>query len=180
MRHRVAFVIVALLLTLGMAPSVAAADPPPNTIRHQFRIDGLPVSGPAEVIKFVLDFAPGAATPPHTHPGLVVSTVLEGTLTFTRDGTDEVYGVGDSFLEVPGQAYLARNLTAGHTRVMASIVAPKGAAPSTPEPGGPSPAPPAPTTLYLFRTDLAIPSGAYDVAQAVLDFAPGAQTPVHT
>ncbi len=178
MRHRVAFVIVALLLTLGMAPPVAA-DPPANTVRHQFRTDGLPVSGPMEMLKFVLDFAPGAATPPHTHPGLLVATVLEGALTFSHGGVDKVYGVGESLTEVPNEVGLARNDTAGHTHVMISVVAPKGAPPSTPQPGGPSPAPPPPTTLYLFRTDAAIPSGAYEVAHTVFDFVPGAQTPPH-
>jgi quercetin dioxygenase-like cupin family protein len=180
MKHRIALVIVALLLTLGMAPAVAAADPPANTVRHQFRTDGLPVPGPAEVIKFVLDFAPGAATPLLTHPGLVIATVLEGALTSSHGGTDKVYGVGDSFTEVPGQTYLARNLTAGHTRVMASIVAPKGADPATVVPGGPTPAPPGPAMLYLFRADATIPTGAYEVAHTVLDFVPGAQTPPHT
>ncbi len=179
MGHRVAFVIVALLLTLGMAPAVAADDPPGNTVRHQFRTDGLPVSGPAEMIKFVLEFAPGAATPLHTHPGLVIATVLEGALTFSHDGIDKVYGVGETFAEPPNQVGLARNAAAGRTRVMVSIVAPKGAAPSTVVPGGPSPAPPAPTTLYLFRTDAIIPSGAYEVAHTVFDFVPGAQTLPH-
>lgn len=180
MRHRMAFVIVALLLTLGMAPSVAAADPPTNTVRHQFRTDGLPVSGPTEMVKFVFDFAPGAATPPHTHPGLLVATVLECAITFSHGGTETVYGVGESLTEVPNEVGLARNATAGHTRVMISVVAPKGAAPATPQPGGPSPAPPPPTTLYLFRADAAIPTGAYEVAHTVFDFIPGAQTPPHT
>jgi hypothetical protein len=34
----------------------------------------------------VLDFAPGAQTPPHTHPGQVVGTVLAGEITFTTGG----------------------------------------------------------------------------------------------
>jgi quercetin dioxygenase-like cupin family protein len=179
MRHRIAFVIVALLLTLGMAPAVAA-DPPANTVRHQFRTDGLPVSGPTEIVKWVLEFAPGAATPPHTHPGLIIVTVLEGALTFSHGGTENTYGVGETFAEVPNDVGVARNNTAGRTRTMVSLVAPKGAAPSTPQPGGPSPAPPTPTMLYLFRTDVTIPTGGYEVAHTVFDFVPGAQTPPHT
>lgn len=179
MRHLIAFVIVALLLTFGMAPAVAADDPPGNTVRHQFRTDGLPVSGPAEMIKFVLDFAPGAQTPLHTHPGLVIATVLEGALTFSHDGIETTYRVGETFPEPPNLVGFARNASTGRTRMMISIVAPKGAAPSTPQPGGPSPAPPPPTTLYLFRTDVTIPSGAYEVAHTVFDFVPGAQTLPH-
>jgi len=177
MRHRVAFVIVALLLTLGMAPSVAA-DPPANTVRHQFRTDGLPVSGPMEMLKFVLDFAPGATSPLHTHPGLTVVTVLEGAITLSHGGTETVHGVGESFIEIPDEPGLARNDTAGHTRAMGSVVAPKGTAYATPVPGGPPPVPGL-TTHYLTRFDAVIPSGAYEVANIVSDFAPGAQTPVH-
>jgi quercetin dioxygenase-like cupin family protein len=179
MRYRVAFVIVALLLTVGMAPTVAA-DPPLNTTRHMFRTDGLPVSGPMEMVKYVNDYAPGAATPPQTHPGLLVATVLEGSLIVSHGGTEKVYGVGDSFTEMPNEVGMERNATAGRTRVMVSVVVPKGAPPATPEPGGPSPAAALPTTLYLFRTDAAIPTGGYDVAHAVFDFVPGAQSLAHT
>ncbi|MHB8647473.1 MAG: cupin domain-containing protein [Thermomicrobiales bacterium] len=172
--------LVALLLLTLVAAIPVAADPPANTIRYQFRADGLPVSGPMEMVKFVFDFAPGAATPLHTHPGLVVATVLEGTLTFSRGGIEKVYGVGENIIEVPNEVGLARNDTAGRTRAMVSVLVPKGAAPSTPQPGGPSPAPPAPVTLYLTRADAAIPTGAYEVVNVVSDFVPGAQTPQHT
>jgi quercetin dioxygenase-like cupin family protein len=179
MRDRIAFVIIVLLLTLGLAPSIAAADPPANTIRHQFRADGLPVAGPTEIIKFVLDFAPGATSPLHTHPGLVLITVLEGAITLSHEGTETVHGVGESFIEIPNEEGVARNDTAGRTLAMGSVVAPQGAAYATPVPGGPPPVPGL-TTRYLTRFDAAIPSGAYEVAHTVLDFAPGAQTPLQT
>jgi quercetin dioxygenase-like cupin family protein len=146
-----------------------------------FRTDGIPVSGPMEMVKYVNDFAPGAATPPHTHPGLVLATVLEGAITLSQGGTEKVYGVGESWSEMPNQAvHVARNDTTGHTLVMVSVLVPKGAPPATPQPGGPSLAPPPPTMLYLFRTDAAIPTGAYEMAHAVFDFVPGAQSPPHT
>jgi quercetin dioxygenase-like cupin family protein len=133
-----------------------------------------------ELVTFVLEFAPGAATPPHTHPGLTLATVLDGEVTFDTKGAKTTYRAGQSFTELPGEVGVAANAGAAPARVMASIVLPKGAAPSTPQPGGPSPAPPAPTALHLFRADALIPAGEYDVVQQVLDFAPGAQTPVHT
>lgn len=180
-RRRVTVLAIATLLTLVLSPLAAGAQQPPGpTIRHQFRTAGLPASGPMEVVTFVLEFAPGAATPPHTHPGLLLATVLEGEITFSHGGAETVYRPGDSLIERPTEVGLARNTGGGRTRVQVSLVAPKGAPPSAPQPGGPTPAPPAPTALYLYRADAVIPAGPYEVAQAVLDFAPGAQTPLHT
>jgi quercetin dioxygenase-like cupin family protein len=179
-KRRVSTLVCAILLALGLPLGALADDPPPPTQRHLYRVAGLPVTGPMEMVTFVLEFAPGDATPPHTHPGLTLATVLEGEVTFDTKGAKTTYRAGQSFTELPGDVGVATNTGATRTRVMGSIVLPKGAAPSTPQPGGPSPAPTAPTALYLFRTDAIFPAGEYDVAQQVLDFAPGAQTPVHT
>ena len=178
-RHRT-LAALALILALILPLGVAADDPPGPTTRHQFRVDSLPLVGLAEMVKFVNEFQPGAATPPHTHPGLVLVTVMEGELTFRTPRGDKVYRVGESFSEGPGEVVTAVNTGAVKTRVMVSTVVPKGAPPLAPQPGGPSPAPAAPTTLYLFRTDAFFPRDPYEVAQSVLDFAPGAQTPAHT
>jgi quercetin dioxygenase-like cupin family protein len=132
-----------------------------------------------EVVTFINEFQPGAQTPAHTHPGLTLVTVLEGEVTFRHPDRERTYRVGDSFVERPGEVGVATNTAAGRTRVMASMVVPKGAAPSTPQSGAAAP-PLTPTLVYLYRTDALIPAAAYDVAQQVLDFAPGAQTPVHT
>ena len=181
MELRLAAPVIALVLVLGLSAGVATGQQPPSpTTRHQFRTQGLPASGPREVVTWVAEFAPGAATPPHNHPGLLLATVLEGEITFSHAGTVKVYRPGESLIELPGEAGLARITGAGRARVQISLLAAKGAPPSTPQPGRPSPAPPAPTALHLYRTDAVIPAGPYEVAQAVLDFAPGAQTPLHT
>ena len=180
MSRRVAFTATAILLTLVLAPLGAGGQAPPGpTTRHQFRTAGLPAPGPMELLKFVLEFPPGAATPPHTHPGLVVATVLEGETTFETQGGEKVYRVGDTLIELPNEVGVARNSAPGRTRVMGTNLIPKGAAPSTPQPGAPIP-PVTPTALYQYRIDAVIPAGPYEVAHAVLDFAPGAQTPPHT
>lgn len=180
MRQRIILATLTLVLTLILPLTAAAADPPPPTIRHQFRVASLPVTGPAEVITFLFDFAPGAATPPHTHPGLVLATVLEGAITFRTGGAEKVYQVGESFIERPGEIGTALNMSGARTRVVVSILVPQGAAPSAPQPGGPSPAPATPTALYLQRSEALLPAAPSEIAHAVLDFAPGAQTPAHT
>ena len=179
MRRRSIVATLILMLALALPAAVAADDPPAPTTRHQFRTAGLPVAGQAEVVTFIFETQPGAATPAHTHPGLVLVTVIEGALTFRTGGAERVYQVGESFIELPGVEGTALNLGAARSRATGSMVIPKGAAPSTPQPGAAVPAP-APASLYLSRADAALPAAPYEVAQTVLDFAPGAQTPVHT
>jgi quercetin dioxygenase-like cupin family protein len=180
MRRRSLLATLVLILALVLPLGVAADDPPAPTTRFLFRVPGLPVAGLAEMVTFVNDFVPGAATPPHTHPGLLLATTLEGTLTFRTGGAEKTYRVGESFTERPGEVGTALNLTGARTQVAVSVLVPQGAAPSTPQPGGPSPAPPAPTTLYALRAQAFAPAESHDLAQTVLDFAPGAQTPVET
>ena len=163
MRRRSILATLLLVLAFALPAAVAAADPPAPVPRHVYRMAGLPLSGPAEVVQFLFEFAPGAATPPHTHPGLTLGTVLEGEVTFEMGGAAKVYKVGETIVERPGEVGLARNATAATT-----------------QPGGPSPAPPAPVARYLYRTAAVIPAGEYEVAHVVLDFAPGAQTPIYT
>jgi len=100
-------------------------------VSYQFKTDVQPMTDPYDVVQLVQDFAPGAATPFHTHPGIVVVTVLSGELTFNANRTDTVYKEGESFVELPNQVVQARNAGTAPTRVMASFVIPKGAPLST-------------------------------------------------
>jgi LPXTG-motif cell wall-anchored protein len=109
-------------------------------VSYQFKTDVNPMTDPFDVVQQVLDFAPGAATPVHTHPGVVVVTVLAGELTFQLNGSDTVYKAGESFVEVPGQVVQARNAGAVQTSVMVSYVIPKDAPLSTVHHAAPVPA----------------------------------------
>jgi quercetin dioxygenase-like cupin family protein len=111
-------------------------DAPPAvrpTTSYQFKTDVAQMSEPFEVVQQGLEFAPGAATPWHTHPGLVVVTVVAGELTFSIGGVDTVYREGESFVEPPGQLAQARNTSTAPTRVMASYLLPAGAPLSNPQ-----------------------------------------------
>ncbi len=80
------------------------------------------------MINLVLDFAPGAWTPVHTHGGQGIVTVLEGELTHRPQGGAEQRLVpGESFIETPGHAHAAGNDTDANTRVLFTILLPKGA-----------------------------------------------------
>ena len=169
-----------LVLALILPAAVAADDPPAPTTRHSIRVDGLPVAGPADVLAFIVEAPPGAETPPHTHPGLVVATTLEGEVTLSTGGVETTYKVGEVLTEPPDVVAVARNRGTVRALQMGSMVIPQGAVPSTPVPGAATPAAPALVTHYLHRTAAIIPAGAYEVAHTLLDFAPGAETPPHT
>ena len=80
--------------------------PPPRPfVTYQFKTDVQPMTEPFDVVQLVQDFEPGAATPFHTHPGVVVVTVLEGENTFSVNGAEKIYKAGESFVEVPGEVY---------------------------------------------------------------------------
>jgi quercetin dioxygenase-like cupin family protein len=102
---------------------------------YQFKTDVEPMTAPFDVVQAILDFAPGAATPYHTHPGIVVVTVVAGELTLNLEGVDHVYKAGESFVELPNQVGQARNAGTAPMRVMATYLLPPGAPLSTPHAG---------------------------------------------
>ena len=111
--------------------------PPGPTARHQFRTAAALPAGPYELAHTVLEFAPGAQTPPHTHPGQVFVSVLEGELTFASQGATKVYRAGESFVEQPGVAGQAANRGGVPAAAMVTYLVPRGAPLSTPAPGMP-------------------------------------------
>ena len=126
-----------MVLPKGAAPSTAepgepsAASPAPTTF-YIHRTDAIIPTGAYEVAHTVLDFVPGAQTPPHTHPGQVIGTVLEGEITFTTQGTTKVYKAGEIIVELPGVVGQARNAGGAQATVLAVYLLPKGAPLSTP------------------------------------------------
>jgi hypothetical protein len=92
---------------------------------------------PYEVAQAVLDFAPGARTPPQTHAGQVFVTVLDGTITFRTQGTEKTYQAGESFIEQPGVIGQATNSGSANATVLATYLLPKGAPLSSRAPGMP-------------------------------------------
>src|SRR5258708_30995010 len=64
-----------------------------------------------EVIQTRVDFAPGAAFPKHSHPGVEVAYVLAGSLEYRFDGKPPVtLRAGDSLFIPAGTIHSARNV----------------------------------------------------------------------
>ena len=99
------------------------------------------MGGEFELVNLILDFEPGAATPPHTHGGPGIVTVLEGEIVFGVEGkSDQVAGTGGYYFDLPGTVHTAANKSSAPARVSFLIALPKGAALTTVM-GGASPAP---------------------------------------
>ena len=125
-------VLVTFVLPRG-APITAAGSadtsqlPPGPTARHRTDLAVETIRRPFEVVQIVLDFAPGTWTPPHTHGGPVVVTVLEGEMTVRERGTERRIGVGGSWTESPGQVLEAGNATGARAVIAVSFAVPVGA-----------------------------------------------------
>ena len=84
------------------------------------------------VVHELLEFAPGAWTPPHSHGGRAISTVLEGEVILRRGGEEETLVEGDSWEDEPGELHAVGNATQRRASVAVSILLPRGAQPTTP------------------------------------------------
>ena len=116
------------LLAFLLANSVALGQGPPGpTIASAATASVGNISGEYDLINAILDFAPGAAMPSHTHGGLTLVTVLEGELTNAFEGqAAQVFRAGENWIERPGHLALH---SAGASAARASVVflLPKGA-----------------------------------------------------
>ena len=65
------------------------------------------------LIALVVDYAPGAASAPHTHPksAFIYAYVVSGAIeSQVNDGPRRIYHAGQAFFEVPGSAHrVSRN-----------------------------------------------------------------------
>src|SRR5438477_12800545 len=85
------------------------------------------VTGDYDVIQLMLEFRPGAWTPPHTHGGYLLVSPQDGEMT-VRDsrGVETKYKTGASFVETPGEYLEVGNATSTGVHVAVVALLPKG------------------------------------------------------
>jgi len=175
-------IITAALLLLLTAQAAFGQDLPPGPtvkVRSNLEAANLPVQ--FDAIQMVLDFAPGAWTPLHSHGGEVFVTVLEGEMTVRDQAGERVYKPGDTWIEHPGDVHQAGNVGDVKASVFVTFLLPKGAQLTTvQESGSTGDLPPGPTKVYESRLEANNSPAQLDVVQMVLNFAPGAWTPLHS
>jgi quercetin dioxygenase-like cupin family protein len=161
------------------SPQPAAQLPPgPRTV-HQSALEVATPAAPLEAVQIVLDFAPGAWTPPHSHGGDVLITVLAGTMTVRGDAGERIYATGETWIEQPGDIHAAGNTGSTPARVLATFLLPDGAPLTTVAQSGSAELPPGPTTVTRASLRLTEVPSALNLVQVQLDFAAGAWTPAH-
>ncbi|MFK8328676.1 cupin domain-containing protein [Pseudomonas sp. BJa5] len=96
--------LMAAAIAVLSITSASAADPVPGKVSLVF--DRVLPNVPGKSMRGVLvEYAPGAASPAHTHPktAFIYATVLEGAVRIRIEGQPEkVYKAGENFVEEPG------------------------------------------------------------------------------
>lgn len=80
-----------------------------------------------EIIQARVSIAPGLVAPKHSHPGVEVAYVLEGTLEYEVEGQPPVTLKAGQALYIPaGANHVAKNVGADNAVELATYVVPKG------------------------------------------------------
>jgi|SRR5579859_214178 len=142
-RMMTAFAMSPLLAVPDLLQRVAAADTAAATatpsaaasasgvIVRQIMLQPLPGLSNHLGAVVTVDYAPGAASPPHLHPGPVFGYVLEGTVEIGVDPLAPItYRAGDTWYEPPRHTHrVSRNASStAPARILAFLILKKGEA----------------------------------------------------
>lgn len=89
-----------------------------EALRHDF-------DGGREAIQVKVDFGPHVAFPKHSHPGVEIAYVLEGTIEYELNGRKVVLKAGDALYIPAGAVHSARNLGGGIASELATYLVDK-------------------------------------------------------
>ncbi|WP_229429172.1 cupin domain-containing protein [Massilia sp. ST3] len=118
-------VLAGLALATGAAAPALAQKLDANgigrteAVRHDF-------DGGREAIQVRVDFGPGAAFPKHSHPGVEIAYVLEGTVEYELEGKPVVLKAGEALYIPAGAVHSARNPGQGKAAELATYLVEKG------------------------------------------------------
>jgi quercetin dioxygenase-like cupin family protein len=125
MRTRSIMALAALVLAIGSAPQVAAAQQE-GIKRTDLTRNDLSIPG-REVVVVRVDFAPGAAFGRHSHPGEEIAYVIAGELEYQLDGQPPVTLRAGEVLFIPaGTIHAAKNVGTGNGAELATYIVDQG------------------------------------------------------
>jgi quercetin dioxygenase-like cupin family protein len=111
-------------------PSTPATPLGKGVMVRQIMMQPLPAAmGHNSAALVIVDFAPGAASPPHRHPGVVFGYVLEGAVEIALNSAAPIlYRKGDSWYEPPRALHrVAWNKSSTEpARILAFLIVDKG------------------------------------------------------
>lgn len=111
-----------------LAAAVAAAAPPSTAPVTHAQVD-VPRGKPQQVIVQTREFAPGAESGWHVHPGVEIAYVTRGTMELRVKGKTTRLVAGDSFTMPRGVPHNGFNPGSEPTQVVITLVLDKGAEP---------------------------------------------------
>jgi quercetin dioxygenase-like cupin family protein len=118
-------VVAVLLVASGLALYAAQVQQPgikrTDALRHDLGVPG------QEVIQVRVDIPPGVLAARHSHPGVEIAYVLEGSLEYQFDGKPPVTLKAGEALFIPaGTIHSAKNVGSGNGAELATYIVEKG------------------------------------------------------
>ena len=133
MRSQASNILAGLTLAIAATFAVTASGQAPGIKRTLLqRAD---VGENREAILGLAEIAPGAAAGRHTHPGIELGYVVEGSASLEIEGeTPKLLKAGDSYMIPAGRIHDAKTVGDQPTKVLATYVVEKGKPLATPAP----------------------------------------------
>jgi quercetin dioxygenase-like cupin family protein len=123
---KVRMMAVAVLIVISSLALHVAQSQQPGIKRTDLQRHDLSAPG-REVVQVRVDFAPGAAFPPHSHPGEEIAYVIEGSLEYQVEGQPPVtLKVGDTLFIPAGKIHAAKNIGSSNAAELATYIVEKG------------------------------------------------------
>jgi quercetin dioxygenase-like cupin family protein len=98
----------------------------PEVVRRVLLQQDLPVPN-YQAVAIAVDLPAGGREGRHTHSGVLIVHILEGTMTFDHEGeATTTYDPGDTFAVQPGQIHEGINNGNVTVKAIATLIAPKG------------------------------------------------------
>jgi len=120
---------VVLILAVGILSqgswSFSLAAQEPEVVRTILLRQDLPMAN-YEVVEIGVELPVGAREGRHTHAGLLIVHILEGTMTFDHEGRERAsHGPGATFTSEPGMIHEGINNGDVTVQAIATLIAPK-------------------------------------------------------
>jgi len=123
---KINFLIAVCVVLVGFVSANAGAQAPSVTSKTLLQTT-LSDDATKEVVIRLLEFPPGSAASPHTHPGDEFAFVLQGTLETIAEGREtRRVSTGDTFHNSRGIIHQARNVGDTPVRLVVTFIVDKG------------------------------------------------------
>ena len=117
---------MAALIVAGLLTPHLASGQQPGIKRTDLQRHDLSIPG-REINQVLVEFAPGASFPKHTHPGEEIVYIVEGQLEYALEGKPPVTLKAGEVLFIPtGVAHAVRNVGSGNASELATYIVEKG------------------------------------------------------